>query len=1494
MKKALKFLAGFIFLLASLTGTTSCQEHFEGDPTGYYLTLRISYPRPGGQLILGEWDGTETVGVVFGRSGKVPGASEFNSPGLVAKPLRATDQVGIFAGELDLAGWSLEDIQGIIYPYDENTWVREDSDGFHIAMHTGGQYEGELAYTQVKSGEFTKGNAPIFHPFTYKDLKDDGFEGTVLKYFGAKDLKWGASFLRFNIYGMPEMASSDERLVAIRFQAGAKECVFGNTEYVIKTKEYVVNGNPENTAYVKVEDTPLLSEATSSKPIVVYTAATMLDKKVDFGAAGDVKITAITDKNSYELKLPAASYDLTAGTINDIKVDLSKISSGPSGSEYQFTFNLNYPKLNDGTTIYRWTGNEKVGLLFGSTEKSPSGSEHPSEGKVMSIALPSISEGVFSGTIDIGDWTLEDLQAVVYPCDEHSWIKLNSGELRVVMHTGGGYTKAYTYTQPKNGALNPDNTPVFVPVKASDLKEEGEHSYSVTKDMMWGCSLMKVNIFGKPEGASDDEYVTGMELFPATSKSMTGNSEYKLSGGGFAINGNKANCATVNLSEQVALASSSEKSPIAIYTALAAREGAWTFGESGQCYVKVNTNKGSYTYNAPSQTFNLYTGTVSELNVKLGESDEPVDPDPPTSDKCKFTFTLDYPKTADGETLYEWKGNETVGVLFGNTTASPSGSYAPETIAAIPVKATGKGVFSGEIDLGSWKVDDIQAVVYPYDGHSWIKNNSGELRLVMHTGGQYKDPIEYTQEKSGAFNPDNLPVFATVTKDELTKASDTEYSIKKSMQWGCSIMKLQLYGLPEGAASDESLKRMELYTNTSKAVTGNSEYKLTGSSAGSFAINGEKKNLVTVDLKEKASLSKSSQEKPIVIYAGLAARQEEYTFSNDGEGYVNVVTDKATYKIPYTARAFNLTTGVVSTFDLKIGESITQESPEITLNLAYPKLNDGTTLYEWDGTETVGLLFGNAASVPGSKDYNEPGLVAKPLKATGKGVFSGKIDLGEWTLDDLQAVVYPYDEHSWIRNGNSNDELRIAIHSGGRYGSGDITYSQPQAGKFNPANAPVFAPLTKSDLTAATGKTNAFTAEKSLKWGTALMCLNIFGEPANAAEGEYVTNVLFFPDTPKAVIGNTEHKLTGSGAGGIAINGNKSNLASISLGGTARIAGTTQSKGIEVYTGLAARQSDYEFSTNGNGYVKIFTNKSVYLVAVEKASYNLTTGVMAKMNVDLSKAYHFTFESGAGEGHITFNCNGAFKGRSVEVHYYIPAGDIETMPVQFVMHGVDRNGNTYRDSWIEKAEQYKIVVLAPTFTESQFPESDYQSGNIVDGSNKYNSQDKMVYTVIEDIFSFFLDNSKSKATGYNLWGHSAGGQFAHRFMMYADAPHAQTVIAANPGWYTVPDASIKFPYGWGDLETAIPAITRKGIYEKNFVLMLGTADVNRDSNLRVTAEADAQGKNRYERGNYFYNWCQADAAARGLSFNWKKVEVEGVAHNQAKMAPAAADFLYGN
>lgn len=269
------------------------------------------------------------------------------------------------------------------------------------------------------------------------------------------------------------------------------------------------------------------------------------------------------------------------------------------------------------------------------------------------------------------------------------------------------------------------------------------------------------------------------------------------------------------------------------------------------------------------------------------------------------------------------------------------------------------------------------------------------------------------------------------------------------------------------------------------------------------------------------------------------------------------------------------------------------------------------------------------------------------------------------------------------------------------------------------------------------------------------------------------------------------------------------------------------------------------------------------------------------------------FAAGAGKGSVHFECKGAMAGKSCEIYYYIPKGDIENMPVQFVIPGVARNGSAYRNAWVSKADQYGVVILTIDLDNPPFTEAIYQRGNIVTSSGKFNKPEDMIFPMIDDMFDFFLQSSNSKATKYNIWGHSAGAQFTHRYMEFGISSRVNHYIAANPGWYTFIDSKIDFPYGIGSAETII-GFSRATAYGRPFTLMLGTADTVRDSDLRVTAEADAQGKNRYERGNNFFNASKKDAESRGLTFKWDRVYVQGVGHDYTKMAPPAADYLYGN
>jgi hypothetical protein len=127
-------------------------------------------------------------------------------------------------------------------------------------------------------------------------------------------------------------------------------------------------------------------------------------------------------------------------------------------------------------------------------------------------------------------------------------------------------------------------------------------------------------------------------------------------------------------------------------------------------------------------------------------------------------------------------------------------------------------------------------------------------------------------------------------------------------------------------------------------------------------------------------------------------------------------------------------------------------------------------------------------------------------------------------------------------------------------------------------------------------------------------------------------------------------------------------------------------------------------------------------------------------------------------------------------------------------------------------------------------------------------------------------------------------------MLHSGCRLIDRAVAANPGWYMLPDSQYQYPYGLGG--AAIPASTLRAAFACNFSLLLGTADVN-TSGLRNEPDAAAQGKTRYERGHFYFDRAIAAAARIGARFNWKLGEVPGVGHEAARMSPAGAAAMVG-
>ena len=104
----------------------------------------------------------------------------------------------------------------------------------------------------------------------------------------------------------------------------------------------------------------------------------------------------------------------------------------------------------------------------------------------------------------------------------------------------------------------------------------------------------------------------------------------------------------------------------------------------------------------------------------------------------------------------------------------------------------------------------------------------------------------------------------------------------------------------------------------------------------------------------------------------------------------------------------------------------------------------------------------------------------------------------------------------------------------------------------------------------------------------------------------------------------------------------------------------------------------------------------------------------------------------------------------------------------------------------------------------------------------------------------------------------------------------------------LPDLTVLYPYG---LSNTHLSFTRQDIIDytsKHLILMRGTLDVERTSNVRQTPEADMQGPNRFERAEYFF---QKGLKISNSNFNWKLIDVPGVGHSSTGMALAAQELL---
>lgn len=331
-----------------------------------------------------------------------------------------------------------------------------------------------------------------------------------------------------------------------------------------------------------------------------------------------------------------------------------------------------------------------------------------------------------------------------------------------------------------------------------------------------------------------------------------------------------------------------------------------------------------------------------------------------------------------------------------------------------------------------------------------------------------------------------------------------------------------------------------------------------------------------------------------------------------------------------------------------------------------------------------------------------------------------------------------------------------------------------------------------------------------------------------------------------------------------------------------------------------------------------------------------------------------TVSINAGSGSFMVPGGANRENRPIEVHYHRPAHLSPGAPVVMVIPGGGRNADDYRDAWNDVSEQYGVLVLSPGYSHKHYPEYwSYNLGNMpksvtlgielqldtnpaqwqfsdavaehsedlealsqrsrmmqrfalfaladmVDGMNIAAAgltvnQDRSawIFSDFDRIFETARRALDLDTGTYDLFGHSAGGQILHRLALFHSRNSADRIIAANSGWYTLPEFETAFPYGLGN--TGMNKAEIRDALQSRLVVFLGERDDENETRggLRRTPEADLQGPGRLQRGQHFFAAAQSLARQLDTELKWQLEIVPGVGHEYRRMAEAAATYLYG-
>jgi Heavy metal binding domain len=273
--------------------------------------------------------------------------------------------------------------------------------------------------------------------------------------------------------------------------------------------------------------------------------------------------------------------------------------------------------------------------------------------------------------------------------------------------------------------------------------------------------------------------------------------------------------------------------------------------------------------------------------------------------------------------------------------------------------------------------------------------------------------------------------------------------------------------------------------------------------------------------------------------------------------------------------------------------------------------------------------------------------------------------------------------------------------------------------------------------------------------------------------------------------------------------------------------------------------------------------------------------------------------------------------RRIGVHYYKPRAFGVRSRILLVIPGAGRNGDSYRDAWIQAAEAANVLVAALSYPEADYDFAAYHMGGVVkdleirnlppggaaaavirvrdeDISFSLNPRrDEWIFPDFDRIFGLIAAATGSRQTAYDMFGHSAGAQILQRMVLFAPGSRVDRIVAANSGFYTLADPDQSLPVGLKGTGVTQESLARS--FASKLMLLVGEKDDGDEAGgIQIhTPLIDNQGIGRLARGKHCFRVAEEQARKLKLPFRWSLQVVPDVGHDFRAMSRAAARALFG-